>query len=304
MLRGTSVHFQNHCIKELKFVPLSSNAVTAQNPGQGITIIVNQITDPESAWDDIKLYFELQLGSNSSDLKSEFADAFGKLQNEARLRLVLPDPGVLKTTYSFIARLRASVSEQRKSYECALGNYETGNGTADSHLRDAMRIAYNFADDAIKVLALLVSIADLKPLLFWCTLKEHYEVAEAFRDLPWTRNPKKPSLEQYREIINGARNHAFHNLLAFDRTIEADMQGIQINARRLTLLPAFSHRKSTVAFDYEDREMIEILTELTRAPEVAVPLQFWKKNAMVMKAFEALLLSTEEALLALNQALT
>ena len=48
--------------------------------------------------------------------------------------------------------------------------------------------------------------------------------------------------------------------------------------------------------------MVEVLAELTRAPETAVPLDFWKRNGVVMKSFEDLLTSTEEFLWMLNKA--
>ena len=170
------------------------------------------------------------------------------------------------------------------------------------HLNEVLRIAYNFADDAIKILQLMVSVADLKGVVLWSTLKQHFDVAEAFRALPWTKSDKKPSLKRYQEIINGARNRAFHNLLAFERTIEANLEGVKVNARRLTLMPAHGRSKGDVAFDYEDREMVEVLTELTRAPETTVPLDFWKKNAVVMESFENLLKRIEDVLWLLNRA--
>jgi hypothetical protein len=283
----------------LRFDPAAGAAATLEDLGNGKrAIVVNQLTDPESAWKTLKPKLEQEVGAGLSRLETAFGVAFEKLQDEARLRLVLPSPTTAKKGRSFIARLRESVSEQRRLYEAALQQCTSGAG--DSHLREVMRIAYNFADDAIKVLQLLVSVADLKGVLLWCTIKEHFDVAEAFRDLPWTRSHKKPSLERYREIIAGARNRAFHNLLAFDRTIEANLEGVDVKARRLTLLPAHGRRKATAPFDYEDREMVEILTELTRAPEVAVPFDFWQKNAVVMESFEKLLASTENALWTLN----
>lgn len=287
----------------LRFDPGAEAAATLEDVGNGKrAIVVNQLTDPESAWETLKPKLEQEVGDSLAGLETAFGVAFGKLQDEARLRLVLPSPTTAKTGASFIARLHDSVSEQRRLYEAALQQWTSGADVADAHLREAMRIAYNFADDAIKVLQLLVSVADLKGVLLWCTIKEHFDVAEAFRDLPWTRSHKKPSLERYREIIAGARNRAFHNLLAFDRTIEADLEGVDVKARRLTLLPAHGRRKTTVPFDYEDREMVEILTELTRAPEVAVSFDFWQKNAVVMESFEKLLASTENALWTLNGA--
>jgi hypothetical protein len=298
---GATVPMPHGHVKSLRFDPSASQAAV-QGPNGNKALIVNRLTDPESVWNAVRPILERELGHDLAGLEERFADAFENLRNEACLHLVLPAAGAAKTATSFIARLRVSVSQQRKLYEAALEQHEKGGRLADGNLRDAMRVAYNFADDAIKVLLLLVSVSDLKAILLWCTLKEHFEVAEAFRKLPWTKSSKKPSLERYRETISGARNRAFHNLLAFDRTIEADLSGVHVNARRLTLFPAYSRRKNVVAFDYEDREMVELLTELTRAPEVTVPLDFWKKNAVVMESFEKLLAGTEETLWALNQA--
>lgn len=294
----------NHAyVTELKFDPVAGRqAVVEEAEGGNKAIIVNQLTDPESAWNAIKPDLEGEIGDSLSSLETAFGAAFEKLQEQARLKLLLPSPTAPKTATSFIGRLRESLSEERKLYEAALQQWASGDGAADRHLREAMRIAYNFADDAIKILQLLVSVADLKSVLLWCTIKEHFDVAEAFRNLPWTKSHKKPSLERYKEIIGGARNRAFHNLFAFDRTIEADLGGVNVRARRLTLLPAHGRRKTIVPFDYEDREMVEILAELTRAPEVVVPFDFWKKNASVMESLENLLARTEEALWALNRA--
>ena len=298
-----SVTVNHSVVKELKYDPTAKNDTVIDKPESSKkVIVVRQLIDPESAWNAVKAQLEQELDNNLSSLEAAFAVAFEKLQDEARLRLCLPEPNTSRTNTTFIDRLRESVSEQRSLYETALEQYASSSSADDVHLRDAMRIAYNFSDDAIKVLRLLVSVTDLKGVLLWCTIKEHFDVAEAFRNLPWTKSRKKPSLESYKEIIGGARNRAFHNLLAFDRTIEADLAGVKVNARRLTLLPSYSHRKSNIPFDYEDREMVEVLAELTRAQEVAVPLDFWKKNVAVMETFEQLLENTEDALWTLNSA--
>lgn len=289
-------------IQQLKFDPSAAEVAIIKEASNGRkAIFVNQLTDPESAWNAIKQELAKCVGSDLTPVGKAFAEAFKKLQDEARIKLVLPTPTTARTNKSFIASLRDSISKQRGLYGAAIQKWKSGADVADNHLREIMRIAYNFADDAIKVLQLLISIADLKGVLLWCTIKEHFDVVQAFRNLPWTKNQKKPSLEEYRKIIGGARNRAFHNLLAFDRTIEADLEGVNVNARRLTLLPAHGSRKRTVPLDYEDREMVEILAELTRAPEVAVPFNFWQKNAVVMKSLEKLLESTENALWTLNR---
>jgi hypothetical protein len=291
------VPIKHHFVNLLKFDPSAKGGKLIIEDDKKI-ILVNQLVDPEIVWNEIKSQLEQELG-NVASIETAFAAAFEKLQDEARLKLRIPRMDTPRTNMSFIAQLRESLSKQRELYESAINEY-SNKGSDEIHLRDAMRIAYNFSDDAIKVLRLLVSIADLKGILLWCTIKEHFDISNAFRNLPWSKSRKKPSLEGYKEIINGARNHAFHNLLAFDRTIEADLAGVTVNARLLTLLPSYSHRKSNIPFDYEDREMVDILGELTRAPETTVSLDFWKKNAVVMGTFERLLKRTEDALWALN----
>lgn len=295
--------FVNHSsVKCLRYDPKAEgSAVQDSNDGTKI-IIVNQLTDPANAWRGLEGVLRKEVGNNLSSVESAFADAFEKLRDGTRKHLIMPQVGIRKSRgcVTLLSQFRSSVSKQRQLYARALEEYDKGGTQADAYLRDAMRIAYNFADDAIKVLELLVSIADLKALLLWCTIKEHFDIAEAFRNLPWIKSKKKASLERYREIISGARNRAFHNLLAFDRTIEANLQGIQISARRLTLFPAYGRRKTSIPFDYEDREMVEVLAKLTRAPETTIDFDFWKKNEKVMECFENLLHATEEALWLLN----
>ncbi|MBC7098105.1 hypothetical protein H5T52_03165 [Candidatus Bipolaricaulota bacterium] len=298
-----SVPVNHKHVKELRFDPSIQNEPVVKEEEDGkVIIIVKNLNDPKGVWDGVMPTLQQKVGNNVSNLESVFTSAFERLQDEARLKLYLPEPTARKTKATFIARLRQSVAEQRRLYETALKKCAEGGSTGDTYLREVMRIAYNFADDALKILRLLVSIADLKAVLLWCTVKQHFDVAEALRSLSGTKSSGKALLEWYQKTIKDARNRAFHNLLAFDRTIEADLTNVQVNARRLILLPAHGHRGRTATFDYEDREMVEVLKELTRAPEVAVPLDFWKKNCIVMKSFEKLLKNTEDALWALNGA--
>lgn len=293
----------NHVsLKLLKYDPAAQQTHVQGVAGGSKVGVVNQLTDPDAAWNAIKGALQERAADALVSLETAFADAFEKLQEEARKHLILPNPGATKskTSTTLLSQFRASAKQQRELYGKALSEYCKGGNGADAHLRDAMRVAYNFSDDAIKVLELLVSVADLKAVLLWCTIKEHFDVAEAFRKLPWTKSRKKPSLERYREIISGVRNRAFHNLLALDRTVEANLEGIQVGAKRLTLFPPYARRKSHVHFEYEDREMVQVLSELTRAPEAIVPLEFWRKNEVVMRCFEQLLGATEEALWILN----
>jgi hypothetical protein len=276
-------------------------AVTAPAEG-GKCVVVNELIDPDAAWRKIEATIEGELGAKVESFRSAFAVAFEKLQREAESALRLPSAQDRKSGSSFLGRVRASVGDQRNLYQLALRKTLRVRTTRGSSFNEVLRIAYNFADDAIRVLTLLVSVCDLKGVILWCTLHQHFELAEAFRALPWTKIRGKPSLRQYQEVINGARNRAFHNLLAFDRTLKSDLTGLSIKARSLTLLPTYGRRKGHVSFDYEDRELVEVLSELTLAPETAVSMEFWNRNAQVMGRFEDLVGATEDALWALNEA--
>ena len=266
------------------------------------SIIVNQLVDPEAAWNEVEAAVQKDIPDDAAAFQSAFSVAFDKLQEQAQSRLLLPTSEAAKSRSSFLSRVRGSVNEQRRLYGEALHRAQRARANHTGHLNEVLRIAYNFADDAIKVLTLLISVCDLKGIVSWCTLPQHFELAEAFRALPWAKITGKPSLKLYQEVVNGARNRAFHNLLGFDRSLFSDLTGVTIKARSLTLLPAHTRRKGHVPFDYEDRELVEVLSQLTLAPETAVSMEFWKRNADVMAKFGELLDATEAALWLLNAA--
>jgi hypothetical protein len=296
-----SVEIQNHSVRELKFNPKSSRPEILEANNEK-TIVVNQLSDPGATWNVLKPELETIPNINLDALEQAYAQSFERIQNEARLTMNFPKSSSPRISNSFVEHLRNSVIEQRKLYEIALDKCVKGEDENDINLREIMRISYNFADDAIKLMQLLVSVSDLKAVILWTTLKSHFDLAESIRNLPWTKSEKKASPDYYVEKIKGARNHAFHNLLLFDRTIEADLSGIQVNAKKLTILPLYAQRKNNVPLDYEDREIVEILSEITRATETVVTLDFWIKNLTVIKSFEMLLQSTENALWLLNSA--
>jgi hypothetical protein len=285
----------------LRFNPgqKETGAITATEDNERV-IAVNELVNPEAAWNEIQATIRGDIGDETEGFQVQFSVAFDRLQQEAQSTLELPSPGGRQSNSSFLSRIRKAVNDQRRLYEDALRKMQRAKASQVSHVNEVLRIAYNFADDAIKVLTLLVSVCDLKGLILWCTLRQHFDLAESFRSLPWTKIEGKASLKRYQEIINGARNRAFHNLLGFDRSVFSDLTGVTIKARSLTLLPAHGRRKGYVPFDYEDRELVEVLSQLTLAPETAVSMEFWRRNVDVMAKFGALLDATEDALWLLN----
>lgn len=286
----------------LRFDPKQKKTASVSPTDGQKCITVNELVDPEAIWTEIEATVQGEIGDETEGFQAAFSVAFGKLQQQAQSHLLLPPTDATKSRSSFLGRVRSSVKEQRTLYEQALHRTQRAKTSQASQLNEVLRIAYNFADDAIKVLTLLVSVCDLKGIVLWCTIRQHFELAEAFRGLPWTRIKGKASLKGYQEVINGARNRAFHNLLGFDRSLFSDLTGVTIKARSLTLLPAHGRRKAHVPFDYEDRELVEVLSQITLAPETAVSMEFWKRNADVMAKFEQLLDATEDALWLLNSA--
>ncbi len=297
-----SVDLANKIFKNLKFDPnLSTSKI--DNVDNKKILVINQLVDPGISWNILKPDLLSIPNLNMDDLEKAFDQSFEKIQNEARLVMKLPNPTTSRYKNSFITKLQNSVSGQRQLYMEALNQCLQNNDPNGINLREIMRISYNFADDALKIMQLFVSLCDLKAIILWMTLSSHFSLAESIRNLPWTKSDKKASPKSYVDKIHGARNHAFHNLFLFDRTIEADLEGMQVPAKKLTLLPPHSQRKNTIPLDYEDREIVEILSELTRATETVVTLDFWLKNSKVIESFEKLLSETEDALWMLNSAL-
>ena len=184
----------------LRFDPKQKETATVSvEDDEHKLVLVNELIDPEAAWNEIEASVKEEIDDETESFQAAFSVAFGKLQQQAQSRLTLPTTDSAKSRSSFLSRVRTSVKEQRTLYEEALRKTERSKTTQASHLNEVLRIAYNFADDAIKVLTLLVSICDLKAVVLWCTLQHHFELAEAFRELPWTKIKGKASLKSYQE---------------------------------------------------------------------------------------------------------
>lgn len=292
-----AVPLRHSLFGELGFDPALSGAVEVRL-GPPATIVTGTLQDPEAVWVGLPgaargvgvLATSEELPQN---LEGPFADAFERLQTEAHLLASLPRRGdKLEVDGTLLGRMLGAVKGHGDDYEKALQALQGDGEAATESLNDVLRIAYNFASEVDKLLGLVVSICDLKPLLLWSTIHEHFSLAQAFRELPWTRSKKKPSLTRYREIIAEARNRVFHSLIPFGHTIEVDLEGVNLRAHRLHLFPAFGRRTTVEPLDYEDRELVEVLTHFTHVPEVVVPLRFWERNLEVMRGVQRLLEAT------------
>lgn len=221
---------------------------------------------------------EIELGSEAAE---SFDAAFTLLQEEAGRPVDIET--VVEAGPSILTEVLARVDEQVAAFKTSLDGYQQHPDDADA-LSELLRISYNFADGAKSLLTLVVGLSDLKPVLFWLTVLEQSRLAERFGELPFSLVGKaKPSIDRYRAVIAGARNRAFHDLFAFGRPFQVRLTGDAFRTPELRLFREHSRRREP-ALEYEDRELVGLLEDFTRAQERPVPVGFWEKNYEVMQA--------------------
>lgn len=265
---------QNSDYSELVWDPSSKDSVKLAAP----TITIADARNEAEVWAQI----EVELSHLGADIPEGLPDAFAlaieRLKDEAVANLVLPSHGNLHSpnmTESIVQVLQ----EQRDEYADAL----TKSRNEQMVSNDILRIAYNFASDAITFIRLIVSICDLKPVVLWGTMDKHFALAEAFRNLPWHRHRNKPALSNYRTTIADARNSAFHNLFPFRKSLDVSLPEESLQKARIRIFSEHTKKKQNVLL-YQDKELVDLLFEFTRARDRQVSLQFWESNLKVMDA--------------------
>ncbi len=257
---------------------------------------IGEVHDEEAIWEAVEGY----LRSNQQDIPSGLHEAIGialdRLQSQAVAYVEIPAFGTRPTdgiTDAIVQVLR----EQRDRYKQVLSQYAHGQDPAA--LNEILRIAYNFASDATGYIRLIVSVCDLKPIVLWGTIFEQYSLSETFRHLPWNRSRNKPSLGNYELIISDARNSAFHNLFPFRKTLHVPLSDAALRGVELRIFSEHARKKDN-RLTYQDKELVDVLTEFTRARERRVSDHFWRQNLQVMDATTALFSRTSGFLKALH----
>ena len=277
---------------ELQLDPTAGKAMALH----GRTITVNSVTDDEALWDSLeKLHGE----NLPESLAEPFATAVENVRRKHYAVLKLPVGSHVSHPLldTFVDALRDNLARYKKAFA-------TSKGIPAPHaneFNDLLRIAYNFASDAVLVIRLLVGVCDLKPVVRWCTLDEWFRLADAFKNLPWSKLKQKPSLDAYQHTINAARNRAFHRLLPVNNTLQVELGGETLGKVTLRLFPEYLKHKSEQNMDYEDRALVEILADFTRVSERSVSAHFWERNADVMESTVDLLARSSSALKLLSQ---
>lgn len=265
----------------------------------GNEIIVSEIHDEEAIWSAIEQYFQSTGQGVPTGLREAIGVALDKLHDKAIAEVEIPPFGT--TPRAGITDAIVTVLEdQRNYYEQVLRQYLRGKDT--SLFNEILRISYNFASDATSYIRLIVSICDLKPVVLWGTIAEHYALSEAFRNLPWTRTRNKPSLENYERTVADARNSAFHHLFPFRKTLRIPLPDTALQGAELRIFSEHTRKKEN-RLRYPDEELVDILKEFTRAREQRPSDRFWQQNLQVMDATIELFRRTSDFIKVLHSVL-
>ena len=272
---------------ELEVNPAAESALAIKDK----IIQVRSISDDEEIWSELEKAHGTQL---PSDLAQPLASALDHVRKHHYAVLKLPGEGSPSRPLldSFVEALRHNLARYKQAWNKCKGQVDID----PVEFNDVLRIAYNFATDAVLVIRLLVSICDLKPVVRWCTVDEWFRLAESFRNLPWSKIKEKHSLDAYQMTVSNARNKAFHRLLPVDNTLRVELEGTKLGRITLRLFPEYAVRSSEEKLDYEDRALVDLLTDFTRVSERSVSPQFWRRNIAVMETTIDLLSRTSLAL--------
>jgi hypothetical protein len=257
----------------------------------GSAVLVNRLDDIDVAWHAIERDC-VEHSVDWSELAECFEKSFSDLREAAGRPIDIDD--ISADSPSILGEVVAGLHAQAIAYEVALSSHLANPDDAEA-LHEVMRIAYNFADGAKDLIAMIVGVTDIKPMLSWLTIHAQSELAERFGRLPFALVGKaKPSLEKYRALVAGARNRAFHDLFAFGRPFRVALRSDTFQAAELHLFREF--KRSGPVLEFKDRQLVELLQGFTRAAERPVPLGFWQQDLAVIQAVEQLASSLHAAL--------
>ncbi len=241
-----------------------------------------------------------QPGGLSAKDRNAIADAYGKMHDAAITDVVVPMAKVAKPDETVLGQIVSSLRTETAEYKTALAALQSKPEDRRS-LNEVLRIAYNFSTDVLPLVYLFMSIADLKPLIFWFTVQEQWALCQAFASLPWPTSGRKQSLEEYKAIIAQARSYAFHHILPFDSTVEADLSRLNVRAQTIRLFVPYGQKEGRGVF-IEDQALVDVLKEFSRAKERPVSNAFWWANLKVIEAVHELAQKVLDALVLVHEA--
>jgi hypothetical protein len=239
-------------------------------------------------------------GGLSADDRRGIAQAYDTMVDAATTEVTVPSVRVRDRKETVLGQIVTSLQVQVAEYENSLTAMH--NAPEDSKaLNDVLRVAYNFSTDVLPLISLFRSICDLKPLIFWCTIRQQWALYRAFVSLPWSAMGRKEKLEEYQSIVSQARSYAFHHVLPFDSTVEVDLSNLDVRAETIRLFLPFGQTHGR-GIHLRDQKLADILSEFSRAKLRPVSTVFWDSNLKVMQESCHLAEHILETLILLHQA--
>ena len=266
--------------------PKSPNMVTANDQ----SLIIRDLNNVAAIWSEVESTLDDITNLEAETLRQTLAESFRELRQKAYARLIIPKDINDGINY-FLDNMAIPLREHLNLYRDALRQLDATNHDTPVPT-EVLRIAYNFTDDALKLIRVLVSVGDLKPLVLWGTFLSHYRLSETLRGLPWAKQVTKPKLSVYRDQIARARNKAFHRLLPFSKSFEVVVPDESLKDVHIRIFSEFSGRTNLNTFTFRDKALVDVLMEFSRTSEEVVDRTFWGRNAGVMECTAQMVEST------------
>jgi hypothetical protein len=247
----------------------------------GDQIIVKEPYDIEFICSEISSYYNSKNKPFPNNFEETISIALRRLQSDAVVTLRIPDHKIPEN--SLIDHFIEFLQEEKTGYDQVLHQWTESKYSDEKAYDQLLKISYNFAVDAIRLIKLIVKIFDLKPLVLWGTIAEHFALSEAFRNLYFIRSKNKPFLEEYHGIIADARNRAFHNLYPFQKSIDIFLPDGSVSDAKLRIFTEFG-RQNKNQMTFKDKELSDVLLQFTRSRFRYISKTFWLQNAYVIDA--------------------
>lgn len=277
-LRPHTQTVKGTAIKELRLIPSQSGADVQQTePG---IYGIRRLLPLEELLARISQDLDQQGGTSAEDRRA-IAEAYDTMLDAAITDVVVPTGKVLNPTDTILGQIVAALRNQTSDYRTAVTALR--NASDDKQvINEILRIAYNFSTDVLPLISLFRSVCDLKPLMFWSTVKEQWGLYRAFASLPWAALGRKESVEEYQSIVSQARSYAFHHVLPFDSTVEVDLTDLDVRAQTIRLFVPFGQKQGR-GVHLKDQKLADVLAEFSRAKQRPVSTIFWNANLNVMQ---------------------
>jgi len=296
-LRPAVQTVESMAVNELRLVP-SQATPDIQQLGPGIYGIRKIL-----ALEELFAYIEQDLtaqGGLSAEDRRAVAQAYDAMVDAATTEVTVPSGRIQDRKETVLGQIVNSLQIQTAEYKRSLVAMQ--NSPEDSKaLNEVLRIAYNFSTDVLPLISLFRSICDLKPLVFWCTIKQQWALYRAFASLPWSSLGRKEKLEEYQSIVSQARSYAFHHILPFDSTVEVDLSSLDVRADTIRLFLPFGQSQGR-GVHLKDQKLADILAEFSRAKLRPVSTVFWQSNLKIMQESCQLAEQILETLILLHEA--